>query len=118
MKLFEHKINGKKYTFVCDSWSNSRNWGHECKLMINGGYELASERVTYYNRTWEAYQYQSIMRNVVYNQLERLELELKDNYKRNNNIKRMTEKTQADFQKELKKDSFYQDLKKLRGKIK
>lgn len=32
----EKEINGRKFYLVANSWSNSRSWGHECDLFING----------------------------------------------------------------------------------
>lgn len=39
-------------------YSNSRAWGHEVRAIYHGN-EIAKNRVRYYNRTWEAYQFQS-----------------------------------------------------------
>ena len=47
------------------SWSRGRSsWGHEARAIYNGR-EIESVRCTYYNRTWEAYQYQSVMQKLV-----------------------------------------------------
>lgn len=54
-----------KYSFACRSWSNNRGWGHEAYLLINGYGEVAKYKTRYYNRTWEAYQYQSVMYGAV-----------------------------------------------------
>ena len=52
------------YEFVCWYWDTSNAWGHEvrlCKVGERAGMEVGRARVRYYNRTWEAYTYQSAM---------------------------------------------------------
>lgn len=61
MRLF----NFDNYTFVCEYWETSQAWGHKCTLMH--GVECSSAKVRYYNRTWEAYTYQSVMQQALYN---------------------------------------------------
>ena len=39
-------------------YSNSRAWGHEVKAIYHGR-EVEKNRVRYYNRTWERYQFES-----------------------------------------------------------
>lgn len=39
-------------------YSNSRAWGHEAKAFYNGR-EIEKNRIRYYNRTWERYQFES-----------------------------------------------------------
>jgi hypothetical protein len=41
-----------------ESYSNSRAWGHEVKAFYRGR-EIEKNRVRYYNRTWERYQFES-----------------------------------------------------------
>ena len=52
--------NKGEYQFVCFYWETSRAWGHEVHLLKHG-MEFAKARVRYYNRTWEAYTFQSTM---------------------------------------------------------
>ena len=49
------------YSFMCRSWATTRAWGHEVFLMRDNYGEVGEYKVRYYNRTWEAYQYQSAM---------------------------------------------------------
>lgn len=45
---------------ACESFSNSRNWGHKARVYYKN--ELVEEKkIIYYNRTWERYIYESIM---------------------------------------------------------
>lgn len=72
-----------RFSFICWSWETSQAWGHEVRLLKDGR-EVARERVRYYNRTWEVYQYQSAMAGAVYNygreKLERLLEEKRETY--------------------------------------
>lgn len=58
--LKEKEIDGRKYHLVAKSWSNSRGWGHECDLFIDGDI-CNAVKIRYYNRTWEEYTFQSVM---------------------------------------------------------
>ena len=59
MGTFE-KYNFEGLEFLCRGWDTSRAWGHEV-YVIDGAIEVAHYKVRYYNRTWEAYRYQSAM---------------------------------------------------------
>ncbi len=50
------KINDK-LSIGCEVWNRGNSaWGHRAKAFYNGE-EVASRSVRYYNRTWEAYQF-------------------------------------------------------------
>ena len=53
-------LNGDKFVFVCRRKSVSGGFCHLCTLLKNDS-EVASESVRYYNRTWEAYPFQTVM---------------------------------------------------------
>lgn len=52
------KVN-KNVSIGCESFSNSRNWGHRAVCFYKGG-EVESLKVFYQNRTWEAYQFDTV----------------------------------------------------------
>lgn len=58
------KTINENLSVACETYSNSRGWGHIVKALWNGR-EVAERRVKYYNRTWEAYQYQSALQMLV-----------------------------------------------------
>lgn len=60
MKLFTKNYNGKIYNVICD-WQRTR-YGvrHLAELQDENGYIIAKDKVCYYNRTWESYEYQSV----------------------------------------------------------
>ena len=82
-------INGTEYTFFNESWSVGYRWGHK-SVLYRDGVEIGSKKIRYYNRTWEAYQFQSCMQWVVSELLEELLSYGIMKYKIENNIKRLT----------------------------
>ena len=98
--------NIDEFTFVCRSWSTSRSWGHEVELYENGN-KLDKARITYINRTWESYQYQSCMRKVVSQVINRVKTRICDDYKAENNVKRLSKKKCDEI---LAQDKYYQHL--------
>lgn len=50
----------KDLYIVCETFSNSRNWGHRAKAYYKGQL-VAEKKIIYYNRTWERYQFESVM---------------------------------------------------------
>jgi hypothetical protein len=47
-------------SILCDSVGTRYGFRHVAKLMING-YETDKTKVCYYNRTWEAYPFQTVI---------------------------------------------------------
>jgi hypothetical protein len=54
----------KKITIECEGYSTRYSWGHKAYLLIDGHQE-GYKKITYYNRTWEAYTYQTILSSIV-----------------------------------------------------
>ena len=48
----------------CETYDTRYSWGHKAYLYVNG-IEETYKKITYYNRTWEAYTYQSILSCIV-----------------------------------------------------
>ena len=96
----------KDYEFVCWYWETSNAWGHECRLCKTGemaGFELSKARVRYYNRTWEAYTFQSVMYEALEN-YKKSELNRHlDNYKYANGLKGYNSETYEEFEKPFPK---------------
>lgn len=103
--------NGTKFEFVCESWSNSRAWGHRVKLYTGTNYApIAETKIRYYNRTWEAYQYQSCMRAAVDQARSEHEAVIIADYKEDHNIKRLTKERRAQV---LEHDEYLNTLNEL-----
>ena len=57
------KINDD-VSIALESYSNSRAWGHIARCIYRGR-EIEQARVRYQNRTWERYQFESVMCGLV-----------------------------------------------------
>ena len=64
------------YQFVNNSRGNRSGFVHETTLFNNNGLEVGNYKVQYYNRTWECYQFQTVMKNCISKIIE----EKKDNF--------------------------------------
>lgn len=80
-------IGKNTYEFMNESWSNSRSWGHR-SILFKNGYQIGENRVRYYNRTWEAYTFQSCMSGLVWDLDNTAKEKYIANYKAKNNIAR------------------------------
>ena len=61
MKLFNLS---KNCTIVCKTENTSYGFRHLATLFLNG-HEVENSKAVYYNRTWEAYQYQTVLYKIV-----------------------------------------------------
>lgn len=56
------KIDGTEFGFDCKSWGTRSGFAHGAKLWNEtSGERLATEKVSYLNRTWECYTFQTAM---------------------------------------------------------
>ena len=114
MSITTKTINNNEYEFVNSYRSNRSGFVHETQLFKNG--QLIGEyKQQYYNRTWESYTYQTVMKAVVRILLDIEFEEFKDAYKRHNNIKRLTKAKEAEMMQSLaeNKPENYADLQEL-----
>lgn len=55
------KVNITKHlTVEAETYETRYSWGHKAWVYLDGE-EIAGSRITYYNRTWEAYQFESVL---------------------------------------------------------
>lgn len=107
-QLFKSKDN--KFTIVAYTYSTQHNWGHKATLYSNT-HELNTYKITYYNRTWETYQYQSVIKAVLSDYMEYLLNNYVDDYKADNNIKRLKSSIKQELIKQCKEtNTLYQEL--------
>ena len=72
-QLFEATVNGQEFEFTCYTQSTSYGFRHICTLGYNNTTEcryLKDDiigRVSYYNRTWERFQYETVLRKGIEN---------------------------------------------------
>lgn len=107
-------VRGKnEYEFVCEYWETSQAWGHKVTMLKNG-VEYQTNRVRYYNRTWEMWTYQTAICGAIYKEIEEREKRLINDYKYNNGIKRL----KADVKENLiNADGIIKELKELKTSI-
>lgn len=105
--LKEIIINNNKYTFVCN-WVRARNgFRHDCTLYFNGT-EVKKAKCNYLNRTWESYQFQTVMQSAISDYIEKIKNELIQRYKIANNVDRMRKATKDMI---FKDDNLLNELK-------
>lgn len=88
------EINGVNFQIFAEGWETRSSWGHRAKLFMNG-YEISGAKIRYYNRTWEAYTYQSTIRAAIYKELQRVEARTVQGWKEENNRRRITKAQRA-----------------------
>ncbi len=97
MQLFTHK----NYTIVAETYETSSAWGHKATLLktYDGDVTatLATHKIRYYNRTWESYEYQSVVKALLYKVIDQQVQNYIDDYKYINDIKRLSRKLKDDL---------------------
>lgn len=105
--IYNKEINGVKFTFVCESWNTRNSWGHEVTLYKNDTFKVGRAKIRYYNRTWESYQYQSAIKNVIIDVLENIKAAVKKAFLTLHNYKVFPKKRAAAFLEFLNQDNTY-----------
>lgn len=105
--IYNKEINGVKFTLVCESWNTRNSWGHEVTLYKNDTIKVGRTKIRYYNRTWESYQYQSAIKNVIIDVLEKIKAAAKKSFLTSHNYKVLTKKRAAAFLEFLNQDNTY-----------
>ena len=116
--MYINKIShdNNEYMFICE-WKKTRNgFKHECELFINDHFEIKAT-CNYYNRTWESYEYQSVMLRAVSILLEEYTEHLKDIFKRKNGYEKMTQKRTEEFENVLAADKKANEFITIRKKL-
>jgi hypothetical protein len=58
-----------QYNVVCN-WQNTRYGFRHVATLHKNGYEIAKAKCCYYNRTWESYEYESVLLKVIENNFD------------------------------------------------
>lgn len=118
MEIKKFTVGKTEYQFVCESWSRGYAWGHKVSLFKDSSsYELSSNSVRYYNRTWERYTYQTCMSGAVYNLIaERLESFI-NNFKYRNNINRFKKGQRAEVEQMFYEQDEIKELQELKKQV-
>ena len=100
--------NYKDFSIDAYSWETRNAWGHKAILYYKG-HKINEHKITYYNRTWESYEYQSVMLGVISNELQYLLDSEIDEYKERHNIKRLSQAKKDEIANNMDND-LYRDL--------
>lgn len=116
MKIFECKAY-PEFKIVAYSYETSNSWGHKAFLVTNNNYTLNEYKIRYYNRTWECYQYQSVIKSVLNDYITQVINEYINDYKYTNNIKRLKHDQREELTRQAKQtplveklETFYKEL--------
>ena len=106
-----------EFKIVAHTYENSHNWGHKATLLHNGTHELNTYKITYYNRTWEKYEYQSVIKSVLNDYIDYLIKDYINDYKTQNNITRLKAQQREELTRQAKMtplveklETFYKEL--------
>lgn len=117
MEIKKYEINGVQFEFVCEYWETYRSWGHEVHLFRNN-YEIGSNRVRYYNRTWENYRYQTCMLGAISNVMSDIIADEIEKYKNENKISRFKKGEKQKVIDDVESNNEdYKNLVELRDKV-
>lgn len=61
-QYFSCKVDGKEYNFRC--YTTSTRCGF-CHTVVSLDYDVRDTKVTYYNRTWERFDYETALRGMI-----------------------------------------------------
>lgn len=73
-KLFTATIDGKDYTFGCHTTDTRNGFCHTCYDYTHD----KTSKVSYYNRTWESFEYETVLRRAIEKCPKRLQQPLTD----------------------------------------
>ena len=103
MSITKKAINNNEYMFINHSRGNRSGFVHETELYQND--RLISEyKIQYYNRTWECYQYQSVMRGAINILIGEIKESYKNAWKDAHGVKRLTEARRKAMQEDFEKN--------------
>jgi hypothetical protein len=64
IKHFTAKVNGKEITFRCHTTNTRTGFCHTAHY-TGWDYNLTDTKATYYNRTWERFEYESVLKRAI-----------------------------------------------------
>ena len=113
MSKKDFQIGKNTYTFINEYGSRGHaGFYHRTTLFCNN-YKLNEHKTLYINRTWESYDFKSVMLSCVFDRTEKIRQMAIQEYKTANNIKRLTKKHNDNIELLCAKNKYYNDLKKI-----
>ena len=64
LEIMRTFIINSEYSVECFYYETHKKWGHKARLLKNG-IEVLKIKIRYYNRTWERFQYQTILDKIL-----------------------------------------------------
>lgn len=116
MELRRFEVNGKHVEFVNQWRGNRSGFVHESTLFIDGR-QIAEAKCQYYNRTWESYTYQTVMKRAVSDAEDEEIAYAKEKFMRENQYKKLTAERRAEFEEYCKQVEFIQLLRAIYAKL-
>lgn len=116
MKIFECKAY-PEFKIVAYSYDTRSSWGHKAELIHNNNYTLNKYKIRYYNRTWETYQYQSVIKSVLYDYMTQLINDYINDYKQQNAIKRLDNNLREELTRQVKQTPLFEKLNTFYGEL-
>lgn len=113
MEIIEFEVWGRSIKFECDSRKNPQGFVH-CATLYVDGIKCNSVRIQYYNRTWEAWCYQSVCLQRCSAVIESREAQLKSEFKREHNLSSVRGANKEALQKIIDADSYVVLMKKVK----
>lgn len=106
--------NKFSFNFICE-WGNTRSgFKHTCNLIVNGLHNVKNV-CYYYNRTWEAYNYQTVMCGALDLYKSEIEESVKQDLLYKEGKKRLTTALKKMLEKECKANKTIKAIAKCRA---
>lgn len=114
MTVTRKNINGNEYMFINSFRGNRSGFVHETELYKNDRL-IGRNKCQYYNRTWECYTYQSVMKGCVRDLMDEFMENFKTNWKDTHEVKRLTEAKRKAMEEDFESHMpvYYAELKEL-----
>jgi hypothetical protein len=64
IQYFTAKVNGEEIEFRCHTTDTRNGFCHTAHL-TSWGYDLTDTKISYYNRTWERFTYESVLKKAI-----------------------------------------------------
>lgn len=111
-------LNNNEYLFINLFRGNRSGFVHESELYRNNRL-IGKNKVQYYNRTWEVYRYQTVMKGIVSTLMEDCKEDYKSTWKNEHGIKRLTEAKRKVMEEDFEKNppELYAELSELYQKL-
>lgn len=103
MDIRKTTINGKEYMFINSFRGNRSGFVHETELYCNDFF-MGRKKIQYYNRTWECYCYQTVMKSVVCDLLEEIKRKYRIAWKEAHGYAMLTEVRRMQMDKDFEEN--------------